>query len=426
MLLLSSLVLASIAAESKPLMRDFIGLNTHTVQFKTELYKPVAKLIRNYHPVEWDLANDPNKSTTFPKARNGVDWMSLYGEWKKQGFVTEASAMFESIKRDRWTDIPNQAFRYGEAVASYFGPSGKQPVLEAVEIGNEPTDFSDSDYRSLFENMAKGLRKGDPKMLVSTCAVAVGKEDKYSKDVEILKGLDKLYDVLNVHSYAFVEHWPTWRRTHPEDRTSPYLKQIEKVIEWRDKNAPGKKIWLTEFGYDASTKSAPPTGDFSKWVDVSDDQQAQFIVRSYAVFSRMKIDRAYLFWFNDEDQPQLHGSSGITRNYLPKPSYHALAHMQKTLGGYRFARPLVERTGEIYLYEFVKPNSKDKIWMTWSPTGSGRKARVELPPHATKIISAQAMPLSSAAERPYSYSVLPSGRISLEVSESPVYLHLRG
>ena len=40
---------------SKPLMRDFIGINGHTVQFKPELYRPVCGLVRDYHPVEWDL-----------------------------------------------------------------------------------------------------------------------------------------------------------------------------------------------------------------------------------------------------------------------------------------------------------------------------------------------------------------------------------
>ncbi len=293
-MILLSIALVAINAAEKPLMSDFIGLNTHTVQFRPDLYKPVAKLIRNYHPVEWDLANDPNSATTFPKARNGVDWMSLYGEWKKQGFLTQASLMFESIKHDKWTDIPTQAFRYGESLSNFFGPSGKQPVLEAVEIGNEPVDFDDTSYRSMFENMAKGIRKGDPKMLIATCAVADGKEDKYSRDINTLKGLEKLYDILNVHSYAFLEQWPTWRRSHPEDPATGYLKQVQKIIDWRDKHAPGKKVWLTEFGYDSSTKPAPATGDFSKWVGVTDEQQAQYIIRSYAVFSRMNVDRAYL------------------------------------------------------------------------------------------------------------------------------------
>jgi hypothetical protein len=63
-----------------------------------------------------------------------------------------------------------------------------------------------------------------------------------------VKGLDPLYDVINLHSYAQVEGWPTWRRSYPEDPAIPYLKDIRDVIAWRDANARGKQVWLTEFG----------------------------------------------------------------------------------------------------------------------------------------------------------------------------------
>lgn len=46
------LIAAAFADEPRPLMRDFIGLNGHTVQFKPELYRPVSGVVRDYHPVE--------------------------------------------------------------------------------------------------------------------------------------------------------------------------------------------------------------------------------------------------------------------------------------------------------------------------------------------------------------------------------------
>ncbi len=42
----------------RPLLRDFIGLNVHTVQFKPELYRPVARLVRDYHGFQWDVGDD--------------------------------------------------------------------------------------------------------------------------------------------------------------------------------------------------------------------------------------------------------------------------------------------------------------------------------------------------------------------------------
>lgn len=39
--------------KQKNLFRDFMGLNVHSVGFKPELYKPVCRLVREYHPMVW-------------------------------------------------------------------------------------------------------------------------------------------------------------------------------------------------------------------------------------------------------------------------------------------------------------------------------------------------------------------------------------
>jgi len=70
------------AAESvatKPAFRDFMGICGHTVQFKPELYCKVCRLVRDYHPVHWDLGDDTGYTTTFPFARNKVNWEHVYG-----------------------------------------------------------------------------------------------------------------------------------------------------------------------------------------------------------------------------------------------------------------------------------------------------------------------------------------------------------
>ncbi|RYG36254.1 hypothetical protein EON81_10320 [bacterium] len=418
--------LAKPKPKAKPNMGDFIGLNTHTVQFKTDLYRPVTRSLRNYHPMEWDFNDsDPSKHREFPVTHNQINWMDLYGKWKKEGFTIDASAQFESMDPDKWKDIPKDAYQYGESFAKYFGSTG-QNVVETIEVGNEPMKFSEAQYRSMFENMAKGVRKGDPKMLISTCAVALGKADQWSKDVEILKGLEPLYDILNVHSYAFSEGWPTWKRSFPEDPKINYLKQIQGIIDWRDKNAPGKQVWVTEFGWDSSTKKSTATGEEGKWVGNSDTEQARYIVRSYLVFSGMEVDRAHLYWFDDNDAPSLHGSSGLTRHFQPKPSYHSTAHLLKTLEGYRFSREVVKRPGEVYAYEYVPvTGSGDRIWAVWSPTGSDRKAEVTLPSPKGKVVRAERMPLKEGAPEKVSTTAVAGGGVKLQVDESPTYLWVR-
>lgn len=414
-------LLAALFLAPHPLMRDFIGLNTHTVQFKPDLYQPVTRLLRNYHPMAWDYGDDPTMPLSFPTTKNGVNWLELYGAWKKAGYRTEASLQFESMKPDRWKEIPKTAFAYGQTLAKTLGPSGEHPLLEAVEIGNEPADFTEAQYRQMFENMAKGIRIGDPKLKIAPCAVAVGKEDKYSKDIASLEGLERYIDVLNVHTYPFAEYWPTWRRSYPEDPKLRYLKQAQEIIDWRDRHAPGRPVWITEFGYDASTKKPAPTGDFAKWEGNTDDEQARYIVRSYLLFSGMDLERAYLYWFNDDDTPQLHGSSGLTRNYKPKPSFYAVAHLLKTLGDYRYEKAI--RKDDIYVYEYRK--GTNRIWAVWSPTGSGRHVDVALPATGGKIVRAERMPLKEGAAETVPL-VTKGGATTLAVDEVPVYLWISG
>ena len=93
-LLIASISCLQAADPGHPLMKDFIGINGHTVQFKPELYQPICRLVRDYHPVEWDLGKKTSEPAPFPKAKNGVDWDNVYGSWKKHGLTTDACLMF--------------------------------------------------------------------------------------------------------------------------------------------------------------------------------------------------------------------------------------------------------------------------------------------------------------------------------------------
>ena len=361
------------AEKAKPLFRDFVGLNTHTVQFKPELYRTVTRLVRDYHGFEWDVGKETDYYPRFPLSRNKVDWEALYGGWKKAGYSTDVCVMFEQAPKDSWVDLERDAWAYGFQFARFFGPSGRQNLVESIEIGNEPGKLDDATYRRLFESVAGGARKGDPKLLISTCATFAEPSGAYHKDVATVKGLEALYDVLNVHSYPQLEGYPTWRRSFPEDPQLEFLTKIRAVIDWRNANAPGKQVWLTEFGYDSTTKPSPSEGDFKQWVGVTDEQQAQYLVRSLLVLSELDLDRAYIYWFNDADEPKVHSSSGITRNFQPKPSFHALAHLFAALGDCRFGGVVEKKPGEVCIDEFRQGENPDqRVWALWSPTGEPR------------------------------------------------------
>ena len=408
-------------------MRDFIGINGHTVQFKPELYQPVCRLVRDYHPVEWDLGKKTAEPPPFPFAKNGVDWSKVYGSWREQGWGIDGCLMFETVPRTNWTNLEKDARAYGLALAREFGPSGKRRLLDSVEIGNEPGKWNNSDYSHLFQATAEGIRAGDPKLRIATCNVTTGKGDDYTKSVECVAGFSGLFDVLNVHSYAELTGWPTWRRSFPEDPKLPHhLQDVKLLCQWRDLHAPGKAVWITEFGYDSSTKPAAKTGDFAQWVGITDRQQAQWLVRSLLVFSAMPVERAYVYFFNDEDQPSLHASSGLTRHFQPKPSYHALSHLQRTLGEYRFQRSVTNEPGRLRVQEYQHGQQASKVvWAVWSPTGEGTGFSATFDGTPGKLVDVQRMPFTATADpvaaRP-AFNQSHAGRVEIAVDETPLYL----
>lgn len=431
---------ATAAEKEKPLMRDFMGINAHSVQFKAELYAPVCRLVRDYHNIDWDVNDDSSAQTTFPHAlkaihwkddsgkfrdwRGPVDWQQIYSEWIAAGFEIDACLSLGNFTIDKWNNPEEDAYRYGKDFAEYFGPSGPNKLVTSVEIGNEPAGqdrFSEEDYLAIFEPMARGIREGDPELLILTCTAAAPEPDPWSHNLNIFRDHGDLYDVINIHHYTMPKGWPTWERVNPEDAEAGYGPILEKTVRWRDQYAPGKQIWITEFGYDASTQDPDPEGPMKDWIDSTDLEQAQWIVRSFLCLAQLDVDRAYLYWFNDSDTPSFHAASGITRKLEPKMSYWAMRHLYQNLGDYRFGK-IVRRTKDCFIYEFVHGDDPSQVvWVAWSPT-RGDKTTTQSIKLPGQLVKAERMPTTEAEAAPVELTQADSGTVKLPVTESPLYL----
>ncbi len=438
-LLLCVTILPAAAAEPPaPLFKDFMGINGH-FPFKPVLYRPVCRHVRNYHNMTWDVAK-PGDAPAFPVCVNKVNWKHVYGAWKKEGYEIDLCAQFGRFGRENpafrelWKGKEGWARAYGRAMARYFGPSGTEKLVTAIEIGNEPgQEFDDALYLRLFRAMAAGIREGDPKVKVVTCTAQARAADKYSKSLaETFAAPDvlPLYDVINVHVYALLPRKrgrSPWDRSHPEDPGIDYLKVVDEIVAWRDRKAPGKEIWITEFGWDACTDAAIKrrTGWFKKlnWTDVSDLQQAQYLVRSFLLFAARRIDRAYIYYYDDDDKPSVHAASGLTRKFKPKPAFWAVRHLQATLGDYRFVRVVRREPGTLRVHALrhgSKPGAT--AWVAWSPTGSGRKTEVTLeglPRMPARVVR---MPTADGAAPAVAWEPAGPKAVRLTIGESPVYL----
>ncbi len=403
-----------------------MGLNVHTVQFKPDLYHPVCMRLRDYHPVIWDLNADLSRRATFPMSANGVEWETMYGSWVRGGFDIDACLIFDDIAAQAWKDPGEIARAYGESFAHFFGPGGKA-LVSSAEVGNEPSKYTTEQYRAIFQGMARGLRAGDPKLTIATCAVMTGKTDAWSKPLSAIDALEDLYDVLNIHSYPFEDGWPTWRRSFPEDSTIGFLKQIDELIRWRDGHAVGKRIWLTEFGYDSATKPPAADGPWAKWVGVNDELQARYIVRAFLVLSSLEIDRAYLYFFNDNDEAQLHGASGITRHFEPKPSFYAMSHLYRALSDYRFARAIVRKENDLYCFEYERAaHPREHIEVAWLASGDAKTAQRRIPfgAAAKRIYRAERLTTTPRGATKPDWQV-DGEDVTLEVGPDPVFVWSR-
>jgi hypothetical protein len=403
----------------RPIFADFVGLCGHTVNFKPELYSPVCRWVRDYHPVKWDLADDTSVLPEWPFAKNKVSWEQVYGSWHKEGLRISVCFQIDEMQKD-WKDMAKDARAYATSFAENFGPGGKWPYVECVELGNEPGLYDDPSYRAIFEAMARGVREGNPKLKIATCNIETGKSERYWKGTDCLTGFEELYDVIRIHRYAIAEQWPVWRRTYPEDPKVPFLSHIQDLLDWRDKNAPGKPVWVSEFGWDASSKEPDPKGEWAKWKDSTDEEQAQWMVRSYLLFAEMGVDKAFAYFFNDKDEAKLHHASGITRNYEPKPAYHAIAWMLQSLVGNRFKKVIRKSLDEGYVYEFSPEKTGHyPVWAAWHPTKDGQQMKLKT--GNRKFLRAERMPFTKGDAEPVKYAV-EDNTITFTAGVRPIFL----
>lgn len=388
---------------NKPLFRNFMGINGHR-SFRPELYGQVCRLVRNYHNIDWDVKalGDP---LTIPVTANNINWKTdVYGPWKQKGFETDICLQFGKFGADHlnlmqtWKGKEQWTYDYGKRMASFFGPSGTEKLATSFEIDNEPGKRVDSAlYRTIFTQMAGGIRAGDPGALILTPAVQACAADDYSQGLGSIyadKDILPLYDVINIHTYPTLPKSATsensWNRSYPEDTSLIYLKVVDESIAWRNQHAKGKKVWVTEFGYDACTPEAMlHRKDWAlklNWQGATDLQQAQYIVRSYLAFAIRDVDRAYLYYYNDDDEASFHAASGLTRRFQPKMSFWAVKQLYETLGNYRFRRVVKNEAGKLFVYEFEQGDDKNnKIWVAWSPTGTKTQEKEGYQPRTSTV-----------------------------------------
>ncbi|WP_417599746.1 T9SS type A sorting domain-containing protein [Owenweeksia hongkongensis] len=374
-------------------LKDMIGINgiwgwgtsdysdLATNNKTTNLYSRVGTHARNYHEMEWDVA-DPDITpvyTGMPGSLNKswLDWDREYQTWKNDGLVVQTSIQFTTswLPENLWNNPYQAAYNYGYSFASYFGPTNGNGLVTTMEVGNEPWDYDSTFYKNVLLGMAKGAKDADPAMEVFSCALQSGdpttEETSASRNymgVRLPENAAQYLDGLNVHHYSYISDPTTGNRvaTFPENPAST-MRGIVSDIRFRDANMPGKKILMSEWGWDSDGAGEPCSHNEC----VSEEAQAMYAARGIFMLDRLGVDRAtWFFYGNLPYGSSLYTRSGLTgsknTNFAPKKSFYTVEHILEKMGDSYFLE-VISESEDAWAYLYGDSLGNPTHVVAWKP-----------------------------------------------------------
>ncbi len=340
-------------------------------------FRVLTSHLRTYHRLDWDMKN-PQHLPDYQRMASGkgtlvnpwLNWDREYGYWKTFGYHIDATLTFkeDNFPDSLWEKPFDEAYAFGQKFGRHFG-KGNRPILDKVEIGNEPWNYNPAVYQKLLSGMSKGIHSVS-KLTVLPCAIQA--YDPASDDQNYISKYLTLENTrwiagLNTHIYSYVFREDGKRvAVMPEDPRSAVW-SMANLCRYRDMNLPGKKIYVTEFGFDATGGGENCTHSEC----ITERQQAIFGVRMAMILWRLGAENFYWYYFaNVAYDSFLHNRSGLCGSYKTgfqkKLAFDAFEHLYQILGPYHFYK-IVREDDEAYAYLFKNLSTRKKILMVWRP-----------------------------------------------------------
>lgn len=361
------------------------GTNTYSTLLKSgeggpTLYQPLASHGRNYHDLTWDLKS-PDQPIDFTKmktagtpAKDWLNWDREYKGWTDVGMDIQATIQFYRFKDKQWKTPYQSAYKYGQSYAKYFGATQGNGLICAIEVGNEPWQYDAKIYQDILYGMAKGVKMADPNLEVFPCALQAADPDAETHGIfknyigaRIPKGVMPYLDGINIHAYSYILDKSGKRKsTYPEHQNSTFW-EVLNAIEWRNINMPGKKIYLSEWGYDGEGGGEACTHSEC----VSEGAAANYSLRTLLIAARLGLHRAtWYFYANTGEQSSLYTRSGLTssqkKGFKKKEVFHVLENLVQKYGELYFSEVLQENS-EGWVYGFKTKDEKREFVVAWKP-----------------------------------------------------------
>lgn len=417
--LLLTFILGFDAYTQTPVPMDgFFGVNVNRCEERPEDIDAVADWIRDY--TRWAYFEPGNNDFHFsnaiiPRTGDTVNYDRYYLRLKEQGI----QSLFVVMRSPKWAssrpedDLFDQfapsldqngllpthykesaefhyqlAARYGskklpeKALLTADKMTGMD-VLGVIEVENEPDgppDWGDqvtleqyaAQLNAVYDgNQGKlgkgyGIKAADPDMTVSVGGL--GFNLPALKEIIGYAGRQP-FDIINVHFYTFKNIRENYRVSIPPEWSSLEF-DMREIVEWRNVNATGKPVWLTEIGWD--------TKDYSTEI-VTEQEAANYLIRSYLLALGAGVEKCFWFIFKDLDtgkNPHVFLSSGLFENeksewegetrLKPKMTYWYNATFKALTAAYVFEGDfMVSTDSTIRQYNFTGKNPSKKLAVLW-------------------------------------------------------------
>ena len=391
-------------------------------------FRSLTSMLRTYHRLDWDIKS-PGELPDYAAMAKGkgtpandwLNWDREYKYWKSFGYHIDASILFKenNFPDTLWQRPYDEAFAFGKLFGEHFGKKGK-PLIDRVEIGNEPWSYKKSVYRQLLAGMSLGIHSVSD-MKIYTCAVQA--YDRYHESNNYIAGYvtqnnSRWIDGLNTHIYSYVFREDGKRvAVMPEDGRSEVW-SIANLVRYRDVNLPGKTIEVTEFGFDATGGGESCTHAEC----VSEEQQAVFGARMALILWRLGAEHFYWYYFaNVQYDSFLHNRSGLCGSYgtgfKKKLAFSTFEKIYQLLGPYHFYK-VAREDNQVYAYWFKNFTNGKRLLVVWRPVEkvavAPRWITLPVSDYVNKIT-----PLLEGFSTPYEIS---PGKLKLKLAGSPVFV----
>ncbi len=390
---------------------------------------------RNYHNMYWDV-DDPDDipdyaNQPFGLAQWWLDWDREYAAWNAAGLKVQASIQFSEwtppTRMANWDNPYLAAYNYGFAFARHFGPTYGNGLVDVMEVGNEPWTYPASFYLEVLRGMLAGANAGDPALKLLPCALQAG--DPSTEDAlggnwlgaRLTPTEAPLIDGINVHHYSFTYNQAGTRIAVEPEHPESDMRGVVNDINFRNANLPGKKIYLSEWGWDSDGAGEGCT--FGECV--SENEQALYAVRGAMMFMRLGIDRITWYFYGNQASGHLFSRSGLEGQppgYTPKKALYSFQSFVHLLGGSYFLDTLRE-DNSAWIYLFGDSAGNPTHIVAWRPIKGDDNSSMQISLNTTlRPDSAWMITGLTATGEQAALPAYASGVMDLVVSSAPLVI----